>query len=914
MNFKKIKLLLLIPLIFIIISWIPKLLNLWVDYLWFKEVGYEAVFTKTLLSKFAIGGITFIVIFLLISLTLSFTLKKKSNVKIEENDNVIDIKETSNKGRRSIIFTIAFIIAALLAILTATNLWENILIYLNTVSFGSADPVFNKDISFYTFHLSLYEAIYSFVLLFFFVIAFINVLLTLFMQGIGKTPLKLALKQFGYYFVTFFLLLAVGYRLKMFNLLFASHDSFFGAGYTDLNVTLPYYYLAIVTCILASILMFIGIKKKSNKLLVFGPLLLVIVIFLGGISQTMVQKFIVQPNEIRKEEPYIKRNIEMTNEAFGLDKIKQVQYSGDADLTPEDLEKSQDVINNIRINDVRPARIIYNQLQSMRPYYSFSDVDIDRYKLDGVPTQVFLSAREINQNDLPEQAKTWINKYLKFTHGYGAVVTPANVLTPQGQPYMIVKDIPPKTEIPELKIDRPEIYYGNYTNDYVFVNTDEKEFDYPSGSNNVETTYEGDAGIPLSGLNKALFALNKGNFRILISGALNSDSRILMHRNIEERVKKIAPFFTYDDDPYLVIDKGNLYWIIDAFTASSKYPYSQPIATQKWYKGINYIRNSVKVVVNAYNGETNFYLIDSTDPIAKSYSKVFPNLLKPASDMPEGLKDHLRYPVDYFDIQTRIYQDYHMSNPRVFYNREDAWNIAKEIYQTEAEGIPVEPFFVNMKFPDSDKLEFVLMRPYTPIRKDQMVGWLGARNDGENYGELVLFRFSKQKLVYGPMQIESRIDSDSDISKELSLWNQKGSKVLRGNLLVIPINNSILYVEPLYIQADNQNSLPEVKRIIVAYKDTIVMEETLDKALLKIFGERIDKIEKDVEITDTNLESLIKEASNTFKEAKKASQGGNWAEYGEALNRLENILQKLDQEKENKNENLNTTTETNETL
>ncbi|SMB96142.1 hypothetical protein SAMN00017405_1462 [Desulfonispora thiosulfatigenes DSM 11270] len=718
-------------------------------------------------------------------------------------------------------------------------------------------------------------------------------------MGIGNFTFKTAIRQFGYYFVIFFILLAVGYRFKMYNLLFTSHESFFGAGYTNLKFNLPYYLISIATCIISAILLFWALKKRNNKLLVIAPLLLILVTFIGGLGQGIVQRFIVQPNEIRKEEPYIKRNIEMTSKAFNLNNIQEIEYPGDADMSPEDLQSSQEVISNIRINDVRPAKIIYNQLQSMRPYYSFSEVDIDRYNLNGQPTQVFISAREMVLDDLPSQAQTWINKYLKYTHGYGAVVTPANQITSQGQPELIVKDLPPKTNFKELEIKRPEIYYGNYTNDYVIVNSGEKEFDYPSGNSNVETEYKGKAGIPLNLMNKAVFALNKGNVKLLISNLITNDSKILINRNVEQRIKKIAPFFTYDDDPYLVIDKGNLYWIIDAYTSSNKYPYSEPISSNKWYKGINYIRNSVKVVVNAYDGKTDFYLIDEKDPIVQSYAKAFPGLLKPRSQMPEGLQEHLRYPVDLFDIQTKVYRNYHMTNPRVFYNREDAWNIAKEIYNNDPKPQFMDPYYLNMKFPKSDKLEFVLMRPFTPINKDQMIGWLGARNDGDKYGELVLFKFSKQKLIYGPMQIESRINQDSVISKELSLWDQKGSNVLRGNLLVIPINGSLLYVEPLYIQADNENSLPEVKRIIVSYKEHIVMEETLIKGLEKIFGKEISDNKTNDEPNDNQLEtpdlkSLAKQAQEALDEAKTTSQNGNWAEYGKALNKLESILKQLE--------------------
>ena len=906
MNLKNIKLLIFLPIIFIIIYFIPKGINLWIDFQWFKEVGYEAVFIKTLLVKIAIALGSFLIAFFVVALTLSIRSKFTPKTKVTEQDNIIDIGQSpekiSSKLNYGIIFSISFIVAILFSLVSSTNLWDQLLIFLNQVPFGLADPVFNKDISFYTFSLAFFESIFSFILFLFFLIAFVNIAYTILVLGLGKLDFKTALRQFGFYFVFIFILIAFGYVFKMFNIVYAPHEAFYGAGFTNLKITIPYYIIAIITCFISAAIMFFALKKGNKKLLVIAPVLLIAVIFVGVLSQSVVQKFIVQPNEIRREEPYIEKSMEMTSKAFGLDDIEEIEYTGDADLTAESLKDSDQIISNIRINDVRPAKTIYNQLQSIRPYYSFSDVDIDRYKLNGQSTQVFISAREMVTDKLPSQAQTWISKYLKYTHGYGAVVSPANKISAQGQPDLILKDLPPKTTYPELEITRPEIYYGNYTNDYAIVNTLEKEFDYPSGNSNVESLYEGSAGIPLSFFNKVVFALNKADPKLLISNLLTKDSKILINRNIEERVRKIAPFFTYDDDPYLVIDEGKLYWIIDAYTSSNKYPYSEPISSDKWYQGANYIRNSIKVVINAYNGDTDFYLIDEEDPIAQTYAKTFPNLLKPKSDMAEGLQDHLRYPVDLFDIQTLVYRDYHMTNAHVFYNREDAWSIAKEIYNTDPKPQFMDPYYLNMTFPESDDLEFVLMRPFTPINKDQMVGWLGARNDGDKYGELVLFKFSKQKLVYGPMQIESRINQDSTISKELSLWDQKGSNVLRGNLLVIPLMDSLLYIEPLYIQADNENSLPEVKRIIVSYKEKIVMEETLAKSLEAIFGkdtsdedEDSDSESADGESDDfEDIASLAEKAQAALEKAKTSSQAGDWAGYGEALEELEKIIKQLE--------------------
>lgn len=889
MNLRKLKIIVSAPLILLLFLSLPKSLNFYADYLWFKEVGYEAIFLKTFSAKFAIGMITFILVSSLSFLSLHFTLKIKGHIKISA-DNIIDLSNKKS-GKTFLILVPSLIIGGFAGLLASTALWENILLFFNQVPFGISEPVFNRDISFYFFNLSLFETIFALAMLFLFVIAFLNFLFTIYLQGLRNNPIKTAVNRLSYFAIVFFLLLIIGYQLLMANLLYSPTGAAFGAGYTDLMVSLPYYYIASGVCLISAILIFIGSRKKNFKLLALGPICLILIVFTGGIVQNLVQSFIVNPNEVNKELEYITRNITMTRQAFGLDKIEEIEFPAASSLTFNDLEDASQTLNNVRINDFRPAKTIFNQLQSMRPYYDFFDVDIDRYNINGQSTQVFLSARELNQKNIPAQAQTWINKSLKYTHGFGVVVAPVNKVTREGQPTLMVKDIPPVSQIPELAISRPEIYFGELTNDYVIVNTIEKEFDYPIGNDNAETTYEGKAGISLKKLNKLIFALNQGNVKILVSGALTSESKILLHRNVQERVEKIAPFLTYDQDPYLVINEGKLYWIIDAYTMSTKYPYSQPISEGNFQK-INYIRNPVKVVVDAYNGSVDYYLIDETDPIIQSYANIFPNLFKKLDEMPPGLKSHTRYPVDLFNIQTLVYQDYHMSNPKVFYNREDAWNIAKEQYEENIQTI--KPYYINMKLPNSNKLEFLLMRPYTPAKKDNMIAWLAAKNDAENYGQLTLFKFPKQKLVYGPMQIESRINQDSTISRDLTLWGQQGSKVIRGNLMVIPIKDSLIYIEPLYMQADNANSLPEIKRIIVAYQDTIIMEETLEEALYQIFINRQTEMPEGTPETDLSIKVLARQARESYEKAKNAAQAGNWSLYGTALEELENIILQLE--------------------
>lgn len=588
--------------------------------------------------------------------------------------------------------------------------------------------------------------------------------------------------------------------------------------------------------------------------------------------------------------------MDYTQATYGLHNVEEREFPVDQELTREDLNNNKEIIRNIRINDYRPTRQVYNQLQAIRMYYNFHSVDVDRYDIDGEMTQVFLSARELNQENL--QTKTWINKHLKYTHGYGVALSPVNSITSDGQPELLIRNIPPVTEV-DLEINRPEIYFGETTNDYIVVNTKEKEFDYPEGSDNKETMYEGTAGIRLKGLNRLLYAIKEKSYNLFISSNIKRDSRIIRHRNINERIRKIAPFISYDEDPYIVLNQGDgrLYWIIDGFTVSNRYPYSKPFANDS---EINYIKNSVKVVVDAYNGDVNYYVFDEEDPIIESYRNIFPDLFQDKSEMPEGLQKHIKYPTTLFDIQADIYKEYHVNNPMLFYNEEDLWDIAKEKYMGEVQD--VGPIYQIFKLPDTEELEFLLTVPYTPRDKPNMTSLLVARNDGEKYGDLVLYSLPKGETIQGPMMIESRIDQNTDISEQLTLWDQEGSKVLRGNVIIVPIENSLLYVEPIYLEADNKNSFPEVQRVVVSFKDKMVMERTLEEGLNKIFGEEEkpesedeEREEPDTEQTevDTQSNELIKKANELFNKATEATQSGNWAEYGEHMEELEEVLKEL---------------------
>ncbi|WP_427337650.1 UPF0182 family protein [Caloranaerobacter sp. DY30410] len=911
-----------IILALVLISSFSSIINFITDYLWFKELGYTKTFFTKLRTQFTIGIPTFI----LLTLLLAFYFKsiKKSYYKVAG----IISNRAAEKRLNSIIWAVSALVSLYISSIFAGNLWFTILKFINSNNFNIKDPIFNKDISFYIFKLPLLSEIIDLLLLLLFILIILTVVFYLILLAIrrpgvynedefydvpvrnldslfNKRIFKVILFQIGLIGLVIFIIFGLNYILKSYEILYSTRGKVYGASFTDVHISLWVYRIMAFISVISAIGFLIGTIKRKVRLALTGPVVLIIFSMLGSIVSGLFQQFIVEPNEISKEEKYLKYNIEYTQKAYGLDNVKEMNFNVEQNLTKEDLIKNKETIKNIRINDYRPINQVYNQLQGIRQYYRFNDIDIDRYYINGEYTQVFLAARELDQEKLSDQAKTWINLHLKYTHGYGLTLSPVNSVTPEGQPKLLIKDIPPVTET-DLKIKRPEIYFGELTNNYIVVNTDEKEFDYPIGENNQEAVYQGSAGIKLSGINRLLFAIREGSFKLILSSDINSDSKIIINRNIIDRVKKIAPFIIYDSDPYLVINQedGKLYWIIDGYTVSSRYPYSQPYRDTN----INYIRNSVKVVIDAYNGTTKYYVFDEEDPIIMTYKNIFSDLFLDKSQMPKGLREHVRYPQLLFDIQSEVYKVYHINNPVVFYNKEDVWDIAKEKYMSNVQR--AESNYVMFKLPDEDKAEFLLTVPYTPATKPNMTALFVARNDGENYGKLFIYKFPKSKTVDGLMMIESRIDQDSNISPQLTLWSQKGSIVLRGNLLVIPIEKSLLYVEPIYLQADNENSLPEVKRVIVAYKNKIVMEETLEEALTKIFGQ-IDREEDkngvidnvDVNISDGNLKEIIKRANEIFNKAKEASQKGDWAKYGEYLNKLENILNSLNNSLNNESVN-----------
>lgn len=872
------------------------------DFIWFKKNNFVQTFLVKYLSVAAIMVPLAIVLFIIIASYLIKELRRYRNSK-----KVIFDDKVSKKFKRNILL-FSIVASILLALKTSTELWMKLRMFSSSTGFNDVDPIFDKNIEFYMFKLPFYQSLVSNTISIIFV--FVLIILSFFFFMISRMEshkdevydfdpkadivekimendfLIPLVKRIGFLGMLIFILLGVNYHLKIYSLMYSTKGVAYGASYTDISVTLKAFrFLSFISVVSAVVFAYSFIRSKL-KMMLFGPIALVTVTIAFGITASIVQQLVVEPDEINKEKEFLEYNIEYTQKAFNLDKVIEEDFPVNDSLDKEMLARNIDTVSNIRINDERPLNQTYNQIQGIRLYYVFNDIDLDRYYINGKYTQVFISTREIDQNKLPEQAKTWINKHLKFTHGYGIVMSPVNEVNSDGQPKLLFKNVP-SVSTTDLQMKQAELYFGELTNDYIVINTEEDEFDYPSGSDNVTSRYGGEAGIELSGIKRFLFSVREKSMKLFVSTIVNGDSRIILYRNINERVQKIAPFLQYDDNPYLVLNQvdGKLYWIIDGYTSSRNYPYSQPFD----FKDIkvNYIRNSVKVVIDAYDGTTRFYIFDEKDPMINTYKEIFPDLFTPSSELTEGLMEHIRYPQDYFDIQSEVFRIYHVKNPVVFYNGEDIWDVANEKYM---DGIQkIESNYVMFKIDGNEHQEFSLILPYTPREKPNMTSLLVARSDREHYGSLYMYKFPKDKTVQGPLMIEARIDQDSQISPQFTLWGQKGSTVLRGNLIVVPIEDSLLYVEPIYIKADNPNSLPEMKRVIVAYQDKVVMEETLQLALDKIFG--VKKSDLSLISSDINkenkgdVERLLNEINDLFKENQD-----NMDNINEKINQLNEIL------------------------
>lgn len=880
--------------------------RLYVDWLWFKSLDLGSVFTISLVSKLAVNVVGFIFAFIFIFINLNITrqyAQQRRNTKVNDDPDVIVLNEITPWQRflshryAGWFFALTSILLALMVSSGLGNKWITIQQYLHQAAFGLKDPIFGKDVGFYVFSLPMFRMIYGYLLgllvitlVAVSIVYLVTVTFEIFLMEWENV--SFATKHLGILTALIMLVIAAGYQLRSYGILFSASGVVYGAGYTDVHARLLAYRVLFIVALITAVLILVNLVIKRVRWILYSlGAWLVLAVVLGGVYPLLIQKLVVVPNEYNTEAPYIEHAIKFTRTAYNLDQILSRNFNIDYNLTADDLKNNMPTIKNIRLWDWQPLRTTYRQIQEIRNYYVFNDVDVDRYWINNEYRQVMLSAREFTSDGLPQQAKTWVNQRLQYTHGTGLAMSPVNEIAREGLPNLIIKDIPPRFTT-DLKIKNPSIYYGEEDYDYVIVKTDTKEFDYPLGDKNVYTTYKANSGLAIGNIWKRLvFAYVFKDYKLLISNQVNSDSRILMNRNIMTIVHKIAPFLTYDRDPYIVIADGKLYWFIDAYTTTNMFPYSEPYGEQ----GINYIRNSVKVVIDAYTGQPTFYVADSNDPIIKSYSSIFPGMFVPIAQMPEALKSHIRYPEDMFAVQTQMLTTYHMTDPRVFYYKEDKWNIPQEIFGNER--VEMKPYYTIMKLPEMDREEYVLMMPFTPNTKQNMIAWLAARSDVPNYGKLVLYLFPKQELTFGPMQVESRINQDSEISQELTLWDQKGSRIFRGNLLVIPIENSILYVEPLYLQAQ-QSQLPELKRIIAVYGDKVVMQPTLEEALSQLFGADVisrptGEVSPSEPTGKETVAQLIAEANRLFAQAENSLKAGDWAGYGDNQAQLREILKLL---------------------
>ena len=886
-------------LAFLLVLGLPFAVRFYVDWLWFGEVGYQSVFLRTLTAKATLSALAFLVSFLVlaVNLRLAFATLRRRDFEILTPDGPRSI--TVDPGRlRPLTFVVAAIAALLMASFASAR-WADWLFFWSWTPFGATDPILGWDIGFFVFRLPFLQFLYQ-IALGLVVLSTAGVVAThVFAGNVGVDATdgffahRSAVQHLSALAAALFLVLAFGAWLDVPALLTGSSRILQGASYVDANARIPalrvLMAVSLVAALLAAAQPFLrGYRPLASA---FG---LYLAVWIGGaLYPAAVQRFVVAPNEQVRETPFIAHNIAATRAAFALDQVEERQLTGDAILTRAAIDDNRATLGNVPLWNHQPLLDTFGQLQEIRTYYDFVSVDNDRYRIDGEYRQIMLSARELNSESLP--SRTWINERLTFTHGYGLTLGPVNQVTPEGLPVLFIKDLPPQSTV-DLAVTQPALYFGELSNDHVFVGTATEEFDYPRGDDNVFASYEGTGGVPLGGFfRRLLFAIRFGSTDTLLSPALTSESRVLMHRRIEERVARIAPFLTFDRDPYIAIEGGRLVWVQDAYTTTARYPYSTPIGT-----GLNYIRNSVKVTIDAYNGTTVFHVIDTHDPIAATLGRIFPELLKPIDTMPEGLRTRLRYPQGIFQLQATMFSLFHMTNPAVFYNKEDQWEVPS--IDQGGPATRMEPYYTIMKLPGEVGAEYIQMLPYTPRQKDNLAAWMVARSDGEHYGKLMVFQFPKQTVVFGPRQVAARINQDQVISPQITLWNQQGSEVIQGTLLVIPIAESLLYIRPLYLRAAG-GRIPELKRVIVAYQNHIVMEETLEEALDRLFPRDSEPHPKTAPSITTGLgapeapeaqaSDLAALARDHYRRAIEAQRSGDWALYGEEIRKLGDVLERM---------------------
>ncbi len=912
---------------------LPSAVAYYTDWLWFQEVGYTGVFMRTLNAQGAVFAATFAVVYLFLYLNLWIARSRtvpRPRIVIGTGG---DGRPISVDARRisGMAVPAAVIVAGLVALLGASQ-WLTWLSYIHASPFNSTDPLFGRDVSYYVFKLPVYQLVRQQAMLVTFVTLVGCGLLYVFSgsfviearPGAASWPkislIPTARRHLSLLAALVLTLLAWGAWLQIPETLLSPTNArvAFGASYADVYARIPFLWASIVVLVAgAGLAVWHGFARKGWPL----PLAIaayVTVSLAGGVYSGAIQRLVVTPNEQEEEQPFIEHNIASTRKAYALERVEERNLSGDAELTAQDIIDNAATIENVRLWDHAQLLQTFGQIQVIRTYYDFRSIDNDRYMIDGKPRQVMLSARELNTQNMPN--RSWVNERLTFTHGYGLTLGPVNQVTTEGLPVLFVRDLPPVSTV-NIPVDQPSIYFGELSSDYVLVKTRQPEFHYPKGDDNETTFYEGSGGVSVGSLlRRLLFAIRFTSTDILVTNQLTPESRVLYHRNIVDRVRLVAPFLTLDADPYPVVSEGRIVWMQDAYTTSRNYPYATPNTLAGPLSGANYVRNSVKIVTDAYHGSLSFYVSEPDDPLIQTVDRIFPGMLKPLSAMPAALRAHVRYPEDIFLVQAEKYARYHMTNPQVFYNNEDEWR--RPVLETgqDQRSVAMDPYYTIMRLPGEERAEFIQMLPFTPRARDNLAAWMVARSDGEHYGKLLVFQFPKQKIIYGPAQIVARINQDQVISPQITLWSQQGSQVIQGTLLVIPIQESLLYVRPLYLKSE-QGRIPELKQVIVAYQNRIVMAETLVQALARIFGPGIatalapDRLSSSatsvvqtvaaaeemppadsaatVPAASLSLQALAAEAQKHLEAAETAQRAGDWAAYGEALKQLEAVILRM---------------------
>jgi uncharacterized membrane protein (UPF0182 family) len=884
-----------------------------VEWLWLDGVGYTQVFWTIKGTQFLLFFGALIVSLLYVLPNIYYLGKRIPYFDLNLGKTPfgnVNLARFSARQIRMVLYTAGTLLSLFFSFAYFMQ-WDSYFRFHWNETVGRLDPVFSNDIGFYLFRLPFIEIIQnSFMVLVFFV----TVLMLVIYLATGSISLQKSdtdsdvqasqgvLGHISVNIGLWLLLMAWSYYLQRYQLLYDSSGVVYGAGYTDINILLPTFWVMIIGCLVLAFIAFYQTYRNRMGWLLKGGLVVLAISIVGQVVlPPAVQKFSVEPNELELETPHLKDNIELTRQAYNLDSFNERNYDAGDTLSFSKIEDNRATLQNIRLWDPRLIIQTYRQLQEIRLYYQFFNVDLDRYRTDEGYKQMMVSARELSP-ELPAQAQNWVNEHLQYTHGYGMVMSPVAEIGPQGDPRLVIKDLPPVSELGDLNPKQSAIYYGETDPDYKLVNTNLEELDYPSGDQNVYTNYDGDGGVSIDGfLEQLLFAWEFGDFNLLLTDYIREGSKIQFWKNVTRRVNTIAPFLKLEDDPYLVLSEGKLYWMLDAYTTSSDYPYSESFNGQ-----YNYIRNSVKVVIDAFHGSVDFYVSDEDDPVLNVYRDIFPDLFQPLDAMSADLKQHVRYPKRLFEVQMQIFNAYHMTNPQVFYNNEDLWTRPNEKYGGKR--IKMEPYYILSKLPGEDELQYLLISPLTPNNRDNMISWMAAKSDFPDYGQVEVFNLPKERLFLGPAQIEAKIDQDTEISRQLSLWDQRGSNVIRGNLMIIPIEDSFLYVEPVFLIADDVD-IPQLQRVIATTGEQVVMQPNLDMAIEELFGKApaqpITEVpSRSVQIPQDTTQAgqqqpqpqlpvqteQLEELKTLWSELQTALQDNDWEEFGQKMQEIQELL------------------------